>query len=580
MVVHSCSENGFLDETATTDLTTDVIFADSTYTVGFLSEIYREIGFDTDPGRFKELLENFGGLQGACDEVECKISAKIKTDMLFATGTVNPVVVSGDAWEKGWQNIRRVNVFLKNVDRSPLSAPIRKTYKAEARFLRAWYYFILVKHYGGVPLIGDVVYEPEDEIKTERNTLAECIDYILSECDAAALDLVVRPSGRDYGRYGSGACMGLKSRVLLFVASPLFNGGADVPAGYPKELVAYPEYSKERWKAAMDAARAVIELNAYALYETEMNDGYANVNGYFWVFQSSDRASQGAQKELLVEQQVEKSTYRETLFCPPSRCGDGGGYAYQELIDCYPMLDGTPYKYTVAEEEAGQNPWVNRDPRLFMSITFDQHILNANADKLPVNTYVTGPNKTPFDQDAVHNGTPTGYYICKMQHFYEASGCYFIGPPQARPQLRYAEILLNYAEAATEWNVPADPPAEAYEALKIIRARAGILAGTNGMYGLKENMTADEMRDIIRNERRIEFAFEGLRFFDVRRWMIAPETESKMMTGMETWLKDDGKKIYTRFNVRQHVWRPAMYFWPIPYDEISKSPDMVQNPYY
>jgi hypothetical protein len=580
IVLSSCSERSFLDETATTDLTTDVIFSDSTYTVGFLSEVYREIGFDTDPGRFKEFWENFGGLQGASDEVECKASAKIKSDMLFATGTVNPMVISEDAWEKCWQNIRRVNMFLQNADRAPLSEKSRTTYKAEARFLRAWYYFILVKHYGGVPLIGDVVYNVDDEIKTTRNTFAECVDYILSECDLAASSLTtVRPSGYDYGRAGSGACMGLKSRVLLYAASPLFNGGAEVPAGYPKELVAYPDYDKARWQAAMEAAEGVILLNAYALYDNKDPGSYPNTNGYFWAFQASDKASEGAQKEHLVEQQVPKSTYRESLFCPPSRGGNGGGYPYQELIDCYPMADGTPYRYTEADELAGQNPWEGRDPRLFQSITYDQHDLNnGTQSRGPVDIYLN-ENGTPSSQDAVYTGTPTGYYVCKMQHFYEAAGNGFITPPQSRPQLRYAEILLNYAEAATEWHAPANPPNEVYDALGVIRGRAGIRPGDNNLYGLKEGMTAGEMLEVIRNERRIELAFEGHRFFDVRRWMIAPETDSKIMTGMEVRMKA-GKKVYTRFNVRRHIWRPAMYFWPLPYKEISKAPDMKQNPYY
>ena len=433
-----------------------------------------------------------------------------------------------------------------------------------------------------MPLIGDVVYTADDKIKTERNTFAECVDYILSECDAVVPDLTIRPSGRDYGRAGSGACMGLKSRVLLYAASPLYNGGAEVPAGYPKELVAYPEYEKSRWKDAMDAAEAVIALNVYALYNIAMSpstDQYPNTNGYFWIFQASDKASDGAQKEHLVEQQVAKSKYRESLFCPPSRGGNGGGFAYQELIDCYPMRDGTPYRYTVADEQAGQNPWANRDPRLFMSITYDQHNLNTGPGAYsPVDIYLR-EDGTPSGQDAVYTGTPTGYYICKMQHFYAAKGNGFIEPPQSRPQLRYAEILLNYAEAATEWNAPANPPDEVYEALKLIRDRAGIEAGNNDLYGLKENMTADEMRDVIRNERRIELAFEGHRFFDVRRWMIAPETDSKMMTGMEVRMKS-GIKVYTRFNVRQHIWRPAMYFWPIPYKEVSKAPDTKQNPFY
>ncbi|MDR1681788.1 MAG: RagB/SusD family nutrient uptake outer membrane protein [Candidatus Symbiothrix sp.] len=576
----SCSDRSFLDETETTDLTTAVIFSDSTYTVGFLSEIYREIAFDTDPGRFSSLAGRFGGLQCASDEAEFKASSTITTDMLFATGSVNPVIVSEDAWEKPWQNIRRANVFLANIDRSPLSDARKKIYKAEARFLRAWYYAILLRHYGGIPLIGDVVYENSDEIKTERNSFAECVDYIVSECDSVAPDLVIRPSGRDYGRVGSGACKALKSRVLLYAASALFNGGIEVPADYPKELVAYPEYNKERWKMAMDAAKAVIDLNAYTLFSSTKDDDptYPVVNGFYWTFIASDKAAQGAQKEHILEYQTGKGNYRESLFAPPSRGGNGGGFAYQGLVDAFPMVNGK----SITEEPAydDQNPYANRDPRLYLSIVYDQHPYNDNGINTfkAVNIYLK-EDGNPFDQDGVHDGTPTGYYICKMQHFYETSGSNFQGVPQARPLIRYAEILLNYAEAATEWNAPANPPTEVYDALKLIRKRAEIQPGSNEMYGLKENMTADEMREVIRNERRIELAFEGHRFFDVRRWMIAPQTDSQMMTGMEVQLKA-GKKVYQRFDVRRHVWRSAMYFWPIPYKETSKAPDMVQNPYY
>jgi len=152
----SCQDKGFLDETATTDLNIDVVFSDSTYTVGFLTEIYRDVGFDTDPGRFSS-FSLFGGLQGASDEVEFRSSSTITSDVLFATGTINPVVISTDAWEIPYQDIRRVNIFLKNVNRSPLSESKKTRFKAEARFLRAWYYSIMVKHYGGIPLIGDTV---------------------------------------------------------------------------------------------------------------------------------------------------------------------------------------------------------------------------------------------------------------------------------------------------------------------------------------------------------------------------------------------------------------------------------------
>ena len=573
----SCSDSSFLDETETSDLTTDIIFSDSTYTVGFLSEIYREIGFDTNHGRFSTIFTRFGGLQGACDEAEFKASSSITTDMLFATGSINPVIVSEDAWEKPWRNIRRVNVFLQNVDRAPLSDARKKVYKAEARFLRAWYYFIMLRHYGGMPLIGDVVYEAGEPIKTERSTFADCVDYILSECDAIAPDMVVRPSGRDYGRVGGGACRALKSRLLLYAASPLFNGGAEVPNDYPKELVAYPEYKKERWKEAMDAAKAVMNLGAYSLYMRDPDNRYADVNGFFWIFQASDKAPE-AQKELIVELERPKGLDREQLFNPPSRGGDGGGFPYQGLIDAFPMLNGK-----AITEEPGyneQNPYANRDPRLYQSICHDQHPLqNGGTPMVPVNTFLK-EDRTGYDQDAVYSGTPTGYYICKGTHWQAAAANYFVGPPQSQPQLRYAEILLNFAEAANEWQAPANPSEEIYAALKLIRERAGILPGDDGMFGLKPAMNNDEMRETIRNERRIELAFEGHRFFDVRRWMIAPQTDGALMTGMEITRTNDGGKAYKRFNVRQHVWRPAMYFWPIPYRETAKAKDLMQNPYY
>jgi len=580
----SCSNKSFLDETQTTDLTTDVIFSDSTYTQGFLSGIYKDLALDTDPGRFTldVSFNRFGGLQGASDEAECKISSTITTDLLFATGSINPVVVSSDAWQKCYQNIRRVNVFLQNVDNAPLNYNTKKTYKAEARFLRAWYYFILLRHYGGVPLIGDVVYGADDQIKTTRDTFADCVDYILSQCDSIAPDLIIRPSGMNYGRAGAGACMGLKSRVLLYAASPLFNGGAEVPADYPKELVAYPNYDKGRWKLAMDAAKAVIDLNVYSLFMSDPQNQYPDLNGFFWVFQASDRASDGAQKELLVELVPPKDgknfVYKERLFNPPSRGGDGGGFAYQGLIDAFPTINGKSITEDPTYNE--QNPYANRDPRLYASICYDQHPMqNGSSPNVPVNIYLKADG-TPFDQDGVHTGTPTGYYICKATYFKAAAANYFIGPPETRPQLRYAEILLNYAEAATEWYAPANPPDDVYDVLKLIRQRAGILPGNDGMYGLKVNMTSDEMREAIHNERRVELAFEGQRFFDVRRWMIAPQTDSQMMTGMEITLGTNGVKVYKRFNVRQHIWRPAMYFWPIPYSETSKSPDLMQNPYY
>ena len=143
-----------------------------------------------------------------------------------------------------------------------------------------------------------------------------------------------------------------------------------------------------------------------------------------------------------------------------------------------------------------------------------------------------------------------------------------------------------YAEAANEYHGPdfeetlGEQQLGCYPILKLIRKRAGIEPGADGRYGLEKNMTQNQMRQAIQEERRLEFAFEGHRFFDVRRWMIAPQTESKTMHGIEITRATDGTKTWKEFDVRTHVWRPAMYFFPIPYNETVKSKDLLQNPYY
>jgi len=560
----SCEFDGsFLDETVTTNLSEDVVFSDSAYTTAFLFDIYTKVGFDTDMDRWD------GGVQTASTEAEPRTTSDISTDLQFATGTVNSVIVSNDAWNTCYTYIRKVNMFLSHIDGNPdLSDKRIKIYKAEARFLRAWYYSILLKHYGGVPLIGDVIYSSEDSIPATRNTYDEVLQYILSEVDLAAQDLIIDPSGRDHGRVGSGACLGLKSRLLLFAASPLFNGSNYAPAEYT-ELLGYANYDKERWKTAYEAAEAVIGLETYSLYvdnDEEMG------RGFYRLFMAGDWDADGSFSGTIFEKQSDKGQGRERLWYPPSRGGNGrGGYPYQELVDAFGMANGK----AITDPESGYNPlkpFVGRDPRFYNSIIYDQTPLkNGATPDVPVDIYLGNYMGVGEGQDAVHTGTPTGYY-CKKQTHREITPNYFVGGPQARPLIRYAEILLNYAEAKNEYD---GPTTEVYEAIESIRERAGM-----DPFTLPEGLTQDEMREVIRNERQVELAFEGFWFWDVRRWMIADETENRTMTGLEITRNGNISTSYSTFEVRKHVFRPSMYFFPIPYSEVAKSPELLQNPYY
>lgn len=591
----SCSDKGFLDETVTTNLDYNKVFSDSALTEGFLAEIYREVGFDVKGNRFSTISEQLGGLQTACDEAEFRLSSEGIADVQFASGTVNPVIITDDAWRIPYQNIRRVNVFFKGIEQAPLQKSRKDRLKAEARFLRAWYYHIMVRHYGGVPLIGDTIYSNDDKTKDTRDTFDDCLKYIINECETAASEpnLPVKPSGTYYGRVGSGACKALIARMKLYAASPLYNGNSDIVAGtnVPAELVGYPEYSKERWKEAMDAAYNVIALGRYSLYVLQTDPTNNNRpdpgHGFYALFQALENIYKpGSLVESIFDDRSLGRVARESWFQPPSRGAAKSGFIYQNLADAFPMKNGKP----ISDPASGydpNNPYANRDPRFYNTVAHDQTMIAYPPNNIPepINVYLNADGSSS-GKDAVHQGTPTGYYINKMVSRIRAANAVH-GDNEETPILRFAEIYMAYAEAMNEYEIGDGngsqivlPTDKTYEVLKAIRERGGIEAGTDGMYGLKPNMTRLEMRQAIRDERRIEFAIEGHRFFDVRRWKIAEQTDNQMMAGMEVRLKPDGGKSYTRFNVRQRVFRKAMYFWPIPYGETSKSPNLIQNPNY
>ena len=245
------------------------------------------------------------------------------------------------------------------------------------------------------------------------------------------------------------------------------------------------------------------------------------------------------------------------------------------------MLDGAAPgsgKYTYDR----MNPAQNRDPRFANCFIWNGATRRSGGDENHVvNTY-QGFKST---NDAIYQGTRTGYYWRKQSHVATA-GNHSIGCPQLYTLMRYEEILLNYAEAVNEYYGPdysetlGDEVISPYNVLRLLRERAGIEAGNDGSYGIPAGMTKEEMREAIRLERRIELAFEGHRFYDVRRWKIADVTENGYTHGFEITRMLDGSLSSKVVNIRQNVLRTAMYFWPIPYNEVVRSEDLLQNPYY
>ncbi len=553
-------KNSFLGKTITTSLDQQAVFADSAFTMGFEAGIFPDMALSFSPTRF-----GAGGLNASCDESIGGGMGRSNVYVLFTSGTINAANVPGDAWNTCYANIRKANLLLKHLPDARFPVGQKIQVEGEVRFLRAWYYSIMLKHYGGIPLIGDTIYNALDGINGKRNTYEECVNYIVSECDGAAQFLPPEQFKVDYGRITQGACLALKARVLLYAASPLFNGGG--PSGNlltndPKliSLVGYPSYNKDRWKKAADAAKDVMNLGLYTLnVDNTTAPGYGFYNIFLMRFNN----------EYILTYMQGSNTVLEDLWKPRSRGGASPNTSYplEGLVDAFGMKNGL----SITDPASGynpDNPYVNRDPRMDYTITHNESLMQGplqGAIPYPVYTY------QGYEPDGlgVGNGTRTGYYVAKMTSNAKGS------TERCLPLIRYAEILLDYAEALNE---NSGPSSEVYNQLVALRLRAGIDPGPDNFYGLKQNMNQDEMREVIYNSRRVELAFEEQRFWDVRRWKIADRTDNESGKGMKVIKLTDGTFVYSPFVVEDRVFQPAMYLWPLPQSEVAKSNELLQNP--
>ncbi len=553
----SCTKQ-FLDQTTTTDLNEQSVFSDSARTIDFLTQIYTNIDFSFNPARF----DGRAGLDACSDEAEGPSASVVTAYNEFATGSVNSYSISADAWSISYQNIRAVNQYISHLPSVPFNNALKQRTRAEAIFLRAWYYSILLKHYGGVPIVGDSIYDITDKINTTRDTYENCVNYILAQCDDAASDLPDSYTGAEFGRVTRGACLALKSRVLLYAASPLFNGGSIAQADPLKSISGYPNYDLNRWKNAADAAKAVIDMNLYQLNEdNDTKPGY----GFYEVFQKRSNVEYIFQK---MKDPGNSFQDLELLWRPSSRGGSTitGSFPYQNMVDAFQMKNGKDITDPTSGYDPA-NPYANRDPRMDYTVSRNGVLMyKVNSAPTVLHTYLDESNGDGFGQ-----GTPTGYYVNKMCDENVVPN-WFNGTQRCYPMIRFAELLLNYAEALNEFS---GPNSDVYAAVELIRKRAGLVP-----FNLPSGLTTEEMRSVIQHERQVELAFEEHRFWDVRRWKIAAQTDNMMMKGMRITNLGSDNYTYEVVNVRQHSFREPMYLWPIPQVEAAKSTDLLQNQGY
>jgi len=503
----------------------------------------------------------------------------------LATGAYSATSILGSdmRWSNLYTLIRISSNFVSNIGVVPVKDTVLSVkgvrlsqkvfWKSEARFIRALAYFELIKRYGGVPLMGNHARVLGENVEIPRSSFEDCVNYIVTECDQMKDSIWTNPIAApsvNAHKPTVGAVLALKARVLLYAASPLFN---EKRSTLTNPLTGYTDVSpnsvKARWKKAADAAQAVINLNNYSL-----------LSSFKHVFTTLVDDSKEANKELIFQMQFEKTnTSIETTFGPlgfsNNAKGNGNANPTQELVDAFPMNNGK----AIGEADSGydpSNPYDKRDPRLGYTV-FCNGALWFNT---PLQLYRGGLNNPIVSSTSVNKvTTKTSYYMRKFMGDFEtaASTTGYVAQWHDMIYLRYAEVLLNYAEAANEYY---DAPTDSIRLMiTSLRKRAGIEAGTDGLYGLKANLTKAEMRDIIRNERRIELAFEEHRYWDIRRWMIAETVLTEPLHG-KVIIKEGGALSYSDIVVYTpyKIYSKKMYLYPISYDEVIKNSQMVQNP--
>ncbi|KRD12415.1 hypothetical protein ASE21_00445 [Flavobacterium sp. Root901] len=438
-----------------------------------------------------------------------------------------------EEWNDRYAGIKTCNLILENIDRVPNADPaVIARMKAEARFLRAFQHFQLTTWFGDIPLLKK---DPslQEATSISRTSHAEVIQFILSELDAviAVLPKNTQYAAADRGKITAGAAAALKARVYLYEGN---------------------------WAEVVQVTEKLMAMNygQYSLFPS-----------YEGLFQAQNEYSS---EDILSLQYVPQFRMWGEFFdmAPLSAGARLNALApTQELVDSYLMLNGKK----INEAGSGYNendPYVNRDPRLTGTVVYDQYKWRE-ADGSTRTISIKPGSSSPDEFVQGSSATPTGYYTRK---YYDTQHLTSLQSGLNLMLIRYADVLLMYAEAKNELNQMTSGVWD--QTIRPIRVRAGFTDGA--ALGFNSSLGQAGLREVIRNERRTEFGMEGLRIFDIRRWKIAENVLNGYAHGAKFGISsvDNG---YLRVNLR--TFDPDKhYLWPIPRDERLINTNLSQNP--
>ncbi|SEM42954.1 Starch-binding associating with outer membrane [bacterium A37T11] len=486
----------------------------------------------------------------------------------------------------GYNSVRNVNDFIAKVALANFPAEIKSGWLGEAKFIRAYYYFGMVKRYGGIPLITEVqnfTGDNLDELMVPRNTEKEVYDFIATELDDA-IKLLGKTSVT--GRANKYVAFALKSRAMVYAAAESKYGMVQLNG----LLGIDPASANQYWQAAYDAADSIITSGKYSLY----NKSADKAENFTNLFLDADNPGNIFIKQF---QYPDKAHSYDLFTLPHDVVGASIGYGSRinptlELVSDYEYTDGTPGTLKLIDN-AG-NPIVfkdptdlykGKDPRLAATVLYPFSLWKGTAIEVRAGIVDGGKTITSGNYNDIykgnhvigHNGigghgevSQTGYYVRKyLQPAYDRTTVKVSSSAQAFIDFRFAEILLNYAEAAAELNKIDD----ATSAINMVRNRAGIRA-----------LTASEVNiNRIRHEKQVEFALEPFRYWDMRRWHIADQVmNNTKYTAILPYLDldKDGYIFKTAPISFPKTFTPNMYYERIDPNEISKNAKLIQNPGY
>lgn len=591
LVINMSCKKGFLDQVPQDRTTIEQVFAHKNTVDNFLANVYSYVR-DEASQRYIGGSTSGGPWTGASDEAEFDWSFVFSNYMNVGSWGPTSGVVN-DFWSGYYTGIRSATYFMahvgecKEITNAANGAQLLARYIGEARALRAYYYYCLLKIYGPVVIIGDDVIAPDaalGDVQLARSPYDSCVDYIAAEFDKAAADIPDNLfNNGDLGRMTASVVMAYKAQMLLIAASPLYNGNADYaslknPDG-TQLINQTPDPSK--WAKAAAASKAFIDKyvpGEFSLFKE--TDGSGNLDPYAscrdvvlkdwnveWIFGKVGGDPGTRQYEGTPYHSGSDAAIR----------GSGGLGVTQEMVDAFFMDNGLSItdpgsgyvengfsssdgKYTTA---GTYNMWCNREPRFYVDVTYNgRPWLNTTTSSGTVitETYYTGNSGKKVGGN---DYSPTGYIVRKdIAQSYANNARSWV-------MLRLAQVYLDYAEALNESD-PNNPDISKY--VNLIRERAGIP-------DLPGELTQSQMRQAIRKERRVELAFENARYFDTRRWKIAEQTDGGPFYGMNinAGTSLDDPAFYQRTVFENRVFEKKDYLWPIPQGEVNVDKNMVQN---